>query len=115
MPFFPDQDPMDPVRYIVETESADGIILNQTKPDDPRIRYLAEHDFPFATHGRTDMGLDHPYFDFDNESFGRLAVQALAERGRRHVYVIAPPRNHMYARHMIMGASHEAAARGHAV
>ena len=24
MPFFPDQDPLDPVRYIVETESADG-------------------------------------------------------------------------------------------
>ncbi|OYU39763.1 MAG: transcriptional regulator [Pseudorhodobacter sp. PARRP1] len=112
MPFFRDQDPMDPVRYIVETESADGIILNQTKPDDPRIRYLAEQNLPFATHGRTDMGLDHPYFDYDNESYGRLAVQALAERGRRHVYVIAPPRNHMYARHMIIGASHEAAARG---
>jgi LacI family transcriptional regulator len=111
MPFFRDQDPMDPVRYIVETESADGIILNQTKPDDPRIRYMTEHHIPFATHGRTDMGLDHPYFDYDNEAFGRLAVQALAERQRRHVYMIAPPRNHMYARHMIMGASQEAAAR----
>jgi LacI family transcriptional regulator len=32
MPFFPDQDPMDPIRYVVETESADGMILNQTKP-----------------------------------------------------------------------------------
>ncbi len=111
MPFFRDQDPMDPVRYIVETESADGIILNQTKPDDPRIRYMTEHHIPFATHGRTDMGLDHPYFDYDNEAFGRLAVQALAERQRRHVLMIAPPRNHMYARHMIIGASQEAAAR----
>ena len=111
MPFFRDQDPMDPVRYIVETESADGIILNQTKPDDPRIRYMTEHHIPFATHGRTDMGLDHPYFDYDNEAFGRLAVQALAEHQRRHVYMIAPPRNHMYARHMITGASQEAAAR----
>lgn len=111
MPFFRDQDPMDPVRYIVETESADGIILNQTKPDDPRIRYMTEHHIPFATHGRTDMGLDHPYFDYDNEAFGHLAVQALAERQRRHVYMIAPPRNHMYARHMIMGASQEATAR----
>ena len=112
MPFFRDQDPMDPVRYIVETESADGIILNQTKPDDPRIRYMTAHNIPFATHGRTDMGLDHPYFDYDNESFGRLAVQALAARQRRHVYMIAPPRNHMYARHMIMGASQQAAACG---
>ena len=112
MPFFPDQDPLDPVRYLVETESADGIILNQTKPDDPRLRFLAEHHIPFATHGRSDMGLEHPYFDYDNESFGRLAVQALALRKRRHVYMIAPPRNHMYARHMILGASQEAAAQG---
>lgn len=112
MPFFPDQDPMDPIRYIVETESADGIILNQTKPDDPRIRYMAERGFPFATHGRTDMGIDHPYFDFDNEAFGRLGVRALAERGRRRLFLIAPPRSHLYARHMTYGFSDEAALRG---
>lgn len=112
MPFFPDQDPMDPVRYIVETESADGVILNQTKPEDPRLRYLAAHAFPFATHGRSDMGLDHPYFDFDNEAFGRLAVKALAAQGRKQIFMIAPPRNQMYSRHMVLGASQEAAAQG---
>lgn len=112
MPFFPDQDPMDAVRYIVETESADGLILNQTKPEDPRLRYLTEHHFPFATHGRSDMGLDHPYFDYDNEAFGRFAVQALAAKRRRHICMIAPPRNHMYSRHMVLGASQEAAAQG---
>ena len=112
MPFFPDQDPLDPVRYIVETESADGVILNQTTPQDPRLRYLADHGFPFATHGRSDMGLDHPYFDFDNEAFGALAVRALAKKGRKHLYMIAPPRAHMYSRHMVMGASQEAAAQG---
>lgn len=112
MPYFPDQDPMDPIRYIVETESADGIILNQTKPDDPRIRYMTERGFPFAAHGRSDMGIDHPYFDFDNEAFGRLAVRALAERGRRRLMLIAPPRSHLYARHMTYGFSDEAALLG---
>jgi LacI family transcriptional regulator len=112
MPFFPDQDPLEPVRYIVETESADGVILNQTKPDDPRLRYLTDHAFPFATHGRSAMGLDHPYFDFDNEAFGRLAVKVLAKQGRKRIFMIAPPRNHMYSRHMILGASQEAAAQG---
>jgi LacI family transcriptional regulator len=112
MPYFPDQDPMDPIRYIVETESADGVILNQTKPDDPRIRYMTERGFPFATHGRTDMGIDHPYFDFDNEAFGRLGVRALAERGRKRLFLIAPPRSHLYARHMTYGFSDEAALRG---
>jgi len=112
MPFFPDQDPMDPIRYIVETESADGIILNQTKSDDPRIRYMTDRGFPFATHGRSDMGLDHPYFDFDNETFARLGVRSLAERGRKRLLLIAPPRSHLYARHMIWGFSEEAALRG---
>ena len=112
MPFFPDQDPMEPIRYIVETESADGVILNQTKPDDPRIRYMQDRGFPFATHGRTDMGLDHPYFDFDNEAFARLAVRTLAKRGRRRLLLIAPPRSHLYARHMTWGFSDEAALLG---
>jgi LacI family transcriptional regulator len=112
MPYFPDQDPMDPIRYIVETESADGIILNQTMPDDPRIRYMTDHGFPYAAHGRTDMGIDHPYFDFDNETFSRVAVRALAERGRRRLMLIAPPRSHLYARHMTTGFADEAALLG---
>lgn len=112
MPFFPDQDPMDPIRYIVETESADGIILNQTKEDDPRIRYMHDHGFPFAAHGRTDMGIDHPYYDFDNEAFGRLGVRSLASRGRKRLMLVAPPRAHMYARHMITGFADEAALLG---
>jgi LacI family transcriptional regulator len=112
MPFFPDQDPMEPIRYIVETESADGVILNQTKPDDPRIRYMQDRGLPFATHGRTAMGIDHPYFDFDNEAFGRLGARVLAERGRRRLYLLSPPRAHMYARLMTFGFSDEAALLG---
>jgi LacI family transcriptional regulator len=103
---------MEPIRYLVETERADGIILNQTKPDDPRIRFMTERGFPFAAHGRTDMGLDHPYFDFDNEAFGRVALRALAKRGRKRLLLIAPPRAHLYARHMIYGFSDEAALHG---
>lgn len=112
MPFFPDQDPMDPIRYIVETESADGIILNQTKPDDPRVRYMHDHGFPFAAHGRTSMGIDHPYFDFDNETYGRLGARTLVERGRKRLLIVPPPRSHMYARHMTFGFSDEAALLG---
>lgn len=112
MPFFPEEDPLTPIRYIVETGSADGIILNQTRPDDPRVRYMAERGFPFATHGRTDMGLDHAYFDYDNEAYGRVAVRRLAARGRKRLLIIAPPRAHSYSRHMLTGFSDEAAHLG---
>ncbi len=112
MPFFPDQDPMDPIRYIVETGSADGILMNQTTADDPRVRYLAEHNFPFATHGRTSMGLDHPYFDFDNEEFARIGVRALKAKGRKRLILVPPPRSQSYAGHMITGFADEAATQG---
>lgn len=102
-PFFPDQDPMDPVRYIVETGSADAIIMNQIKPADPRVAYLMERKFPFATHGRTNWSDKHPYYDYDNRAFGGLAVKQLAARGRKNIFVIAPPQTQSYAQHMIEG------------
>ncbi len=112
MPYFPDQDPLDPVRYLVETGSADGIIFNQTKASDPRVAYLAQHHIPFATHGRSNMGIQHPYFDYDNHAFGIHAVQALVARGCRHVYGIVPPQDQMYAQHMISGMREAAGAAG---
>ncbi|WP_108815728.1 LacI family transcriptional regulator [Loktanella sp. Alg231-35] len=102
-PFFPDQDPMDPVRNIVETGSADAIIMNQIKPEDPRVAYLMKRGFPFATHGRSDWAESHAYYDYDNLAFGRVAVKQLAARGRKEIFVIAPPSGHAYAHHMIAG------------
>ena len=84
-------DPLDPVRYIVETGSADGIIFSRIEPQDPRVRYLHEHGFPFATHGRSDMGIEHPFFDFDNARYAELAVERLAARGRRRLAAGGPP------------------------
>ena len=112
MPFFPDQDPMDPIRYIVETESADGIVLNQTQVDDKRVRYLSERGFPFVTHGRTGMGIEHPYFDFDNESYARIGVRALHAKGRRSLLLVRPPLEHSYSVHMTTGFIDEATALG---
>lgn len=111
-PDFPDDDPMKPIRYIVETGSADAIIMNRVQPEDPRVRYLMDRGFPFATHGRTIWADEHPYFDYDNRAFGRMAVEALAARGRRKILLIAPPRDQNYAIEMIEGAQARAAALG---
>lgn len=108
-PYFPNEDPLKPVRYIVETGSADAVILNQTEPQDPRVAYLMERQFPFATHGRTDWSDQHPFFDFDNDEYGRIGVRKLAERGRKRILLIAPPPQQFYAKLMIDGAYQEAA------
>jgi LacI family transcriptional regulator len=97
------QDPMAPIRYIVETTSADGIIISRTQPNDVRIRYLRDNNIAFATHGRTDMGIAHPFHDFDNEAFAYEAVRRLAERGRRRLALIPPPPDLSYYHHTHVG------------
>jgi LacI family transcriptional regulator len=102
-PYDPRKDPLDPVRYIVETGSADGVIFSRTEPEDARVRYLHERGFPFATHGRTEMGIVHPYFDFDNERYAEIAVEKLAARGRSRLALLPPPATLTYAHHMTAG------------
>ena len=111
-PYFTGEDPMVPIRYIVETGSADAVIFNQIMPRDPRVAYLMERNFPFVTHGRSVWCDRHAWFDFDNEAFGRVAVEALAGRGRRNVLMIAPPRDQSYALAMIEGVEAAAARLG---
>jgi LacI family transcriptional regulator len=103
-PYFPTDDPMKPIRYIVETGSADAVIFNQTLPRDPRVAYLMERGFPFATHGRSDWADTHPYFDFDNVAFGRIGIRSLLGRGRRNVLLILPPIEQNYAQNIRDGA-----------
>ncbi|WP_420962944.1 LacI family transcriptional regulator [Brucella sp. IR073] len=102
-PYSHSKDPMEPIRYIVETGSADGLIFSRTEPDDARVRYLTEHNVPFATHGRTDMGIEHPFHDFDNYSFARNVAARLAERGRRRLAILTPPPHLTYYSHMVNG------------
>ena len=97
------RDPLDPVRYIVETASADGVIFSRTEPEDARVRYLHEHGFPFATHGRTEMGIEHPFFDFDNGRYGEIAAERLVSLGRRRLALVPPPTQLTYSRHMTAG------------
>ncbi len=111
-PYFPEEDIMKPIRYIVETRSADAIILNQVTPEDERVKYLMDHKFPFVTHGRSLWCDQHPYYDFDNEIVGNLALRRLVKRGRKNILLIAPPRDQFYAKHMIEGCNAAAADLG---
>jgi LacI family transcriptional regulator len=113
IPYFPDENPLDAVRYIVRTGSADGIILNRIQPDDPRVNFLRAQNFPFALHGRTSQSSRDPFYDFDNAEYGRQSVATVAARGRRELLMIAPPRDQNYSQLMIGGA--EEGGRQHGV
>lgn len=97
------RDPMAPIRYILDTGSADGVIISRTLPDDPRVALMTERRFPFAAHGRTDMGICHPFHDFDNESYTYQAVKRLVELGRKRIALLAPPPKLSYYIHSRIG------------
>ncbi|CAN0599893.1 unnamed protein product, partial [Ectocarpus sp. 12 AP-2014] len=111
-PYFPDESPLDPVKYVVETGSADGVILNRVQPNDPRIDYLKKHKFPFALHGRTQSCDDAPYLDFDNTAFASHCIHKFHQNGRRNVLIIGPPLEQTYAQHIVTGAQDAAAQFG---
>jgi LacI family transcriptional regulator len=96
-------DPMSPLRYIVETNSADGIIISRMEHDDPRVRYLTNAGMPFVTHGRTNTGTLHCYVDHDSEAYARKALELLKARGRRRIALISPPPALTYYTHMLQG------------
>ncbi|SFT67437.1 LacI family transcriptional regulator [Mesorhizobium sp. YR577] len=102
-PYSRTNDPLEPVRYVVETGSADGIIISRTEPNDARVRYMVEHGFPFTTHGRTHMGIEHPFHDFDNRAYAVQAVRKLKALGRKRIALLAPTPNLSYYRHMREG------------
>lgn len=112
MPYFVAEDPLKMIRYTVETGSADAVIFNQTTPQDSRVRYLRERNFPFVTHGRTDWSDLHPWFDFDNTAFGEIAVKKLARKGCRNILMVAPPLEQNYAFNTVEGAQRTAIAEG---
>ncbi|MCF3640092.1 LacI family transcriptional regulator [Rhizobium sp. TRM95111] len=95
--------PLDPVHYVLDTGAADGVIISRTEPNDPRVALMLERNFPFATHGRTEMNLVHPYHDFDNERFAYEAVRRLVEKGRRRIMLLQPPPYLTFHLHMRSG------------
>lgn len=102
-PYSRQKDPITPVRYILDTGSADGVILSSTEPNDARVKLLTERNLPFATHGRTDMGIAHPFHDFDNETYAYEAVRRLAERGRKRLSILEPLPKYTFQQHMHAG------------
>jgi LacI family transcriptional regulator len=102
-PYSPSRDALAPVRYVLDTGAADGVIISRTEPKDSRVTMLMERNLPFVTHGRTDMGLVHPFHDFDNEGYAYEAVRKLVERGRKKLTLLQPPAYLTFHRHMRQG------------
>lgn len=105
---FPGDDPMKPIKYIVETGSADALIFNQVQPNDPRVHYLIEKRFPFTMHGRSCSKEKQSFVDYDNGEFAKIAIEKLVKKNRKHILMITPPQNQSYGLEMVQSAKNTA-------
>ncbi|MDC0982646.1 LacI family transcriptional regulator [Amylibacter sp.] len=105
---FPGDDPMMPIKYIVETGSADALIFNQVQPNDPRVHYLIEKRFPFTMHGRSCSNEKQSFVDYDNGEFAKIAIEKLVKKNRKHILMITPPQNQSYGLEMVQSAKNTA-------
>ncbi len=96
-------DRLAPVQNILRNNLADGILFTRTECFDPRARLLLEADFPFVSHGRTDFTTAHPWVDFDNEAFARMAVARLAAKGRKRISMVLPHKRFTFTQHLRYG------------
>ncbi|KAA8998904.1 LacI family DNA-binding transcriptional regulator [Affinibrenneria salicis] len=91
------------LEHIVETRRVDALLVAHTQPEDKRLRYLCEQNFPFLALGRSR--LDHPYawFDFDNAAGSALAVQRLRELGHQRIAFIGTQASLSYVEQRLDG------------
>ena len=103
VPDFGDAPPLSVIQRIVENGQADGMLLSRTEPNDIRVRYLLEKEFPFVTHGQTELATPHAYVDYDNYAFAYQAVESLARKEVKNLAILLPPRHLMYHHHFAQG------------
>ena len=83
---------------MLKDRRVDGLIVARTRLEDERISYLAKQKFPFVAHGRTSVNEPHAWFDYDNASGMKLAVDYLHQLEHRRIAMISSPLDMSFAR-----------------
>jgi DNA-binding LacI/PurR family transcriptional regulator len=108
----PDEDQLDNLKRIVSRRIADGIVITQTSPDDPRIAYLAAADVKFVAFGRSAGCAGYAWVDFDFEAAATEAVRCFVEAGHRRIALVTSEHAANYNDLMRASFAAEAERRG---
>ena len=92
-----EDDELDRIRRMVEDERVDAVLFARARPDDRRIAYLIERDFPFSTFGRSRTCPAAPYVDLDQDAMAKVVVERLAAFGHRRIAHINAPSMYTYS------------------
>ncbi len=84
-------DDMDSLGRLLHDSGADGAVVLSYHYSDGLTRVLQDFCRPTVFVGKPLPHSRYPYVDVDNEGASYLAAEILAERGRRHIAVVAGP------------------------
>lgn len=73
------------LQRMLRTRYVDALIVAHTSRHDSRLHRLQQLNFPFIALGRSQLAAPYAWFDFDNFSGSRLAVEHYAQRGLRRI------------------------------
>lgn len=78
-------------RRVVGGRHADGLILTDLRPHDPRLDYLCEQRYPHVLFGRSAANLDeareypYPWVEVDNRAGAKLGTEHLLSLGHQRI------------------------------
>jgi DNA-binding LacI/PurR family transcriptional regulator len=93
MTFTDHGDEVERLAELVRTHAVDGFVLTDSRVDDPRARFLATRDIPFAMMGRLALDLPACWVDVDNGAAIMLALDHLESRGHTDIGFVMPDRS----------------------
>lgn len=87
-----DDDPFAHLRRIAERRLADGLVIADTRRNDPRIDYVINNSIPFVAFGRDRSGGQHQWVDIDFPGAVKQAVDRLVGLGHRRIALVLTQR-----------------------
>ena len=104
LPQIRDADPMEPIRYFVETAAADGIIFTHTRPgDEPRAAISSTASFPSSRTAAPRSAKSIRSTISTTSGSRRRRSGAFTNAARRRLALLPAPRYLTCSRHMLDG------------
>jgi len=86
---YPSENPIPVYEEMISTGRVDGFVISSTVQNDPRVNFLIEREFPFASFGRANDAWDFLWVDTDGAAGIGTAVDYLVGLGHRKIGMAA--------------------------
>ncbi|HMF67825.1 MAG TPA: substrate-binding domain-containing protein [Phyllobacterium sp.] len=99
-------------KRLISSKRVDAMIVSHPSLADERVAMLAEAEFPFVLHGRTNIDAPHAWLDIDNKGAFYQATSHLLDLGHKHIAMIDGLKGFTFSEHREEGYRDALTERG---